>query len=1180
MPEDCTFLMKIYIANIETTVYAIFIYIASIVTTLLAYHAWKRRKTERGMGDFATALALIALWTCCSALWLLHLQPVVKLYLQKLAYVSITMIPVVWVRFALTFAHQQPQKQLHRRRILLIIPVLTLIMIWTNPMHHWFWRDENSIANTVWWAIEPAVYGPWFWIHTAYSYLLIGLGAIPVLQIANRSAHRYRLQALLLLLTIVSLSSGSVLVVLPGSPLQQRDPSGFLIAFSGFLGVWGIFRYRVLEQLALSQNLRIEGSREGVVVLDADHNIADVNQIAHLLLHIPFKHTIIGERAEHIFTPWTVWAPFVLSTDEQRTELALDYNHHTQWLEVHSRPLQHFRGRQRQTGTLLTLQDISDRKWTEQVLEARRHELAELNTLSRAIAASLSLHEVLQSTVNAVMRLFPQASDATVQLMNAQKTRLYTHICATRQFESHPKLEFKIGEGLAGVAAQTQTTLNVPDVLEDRRYVHIKGTTTYRSMLVTPLLFGAQVLGTLSVVAPSPQAFNQNEAALLEDLARFAAIAVQNAHLYEQAQTEIAERKQVVAALRQNELRYRALFDNTNDAIFIIGLDGTYLTANQQASAMLGYTREELLTHHPEDIIVPEEHDDARNRLTQLTDGTRIPIYERRFRCKDGRVLVTEISIALIHDPEGHPLHIQSVVRDITQRKAAEEALRQSEEKHRLLLDSIQSPVLALDHAMQILYCNTAYGNLVSMTPEALTGQNLKTLFPGFSRSRTYEMYQRCLETRQLQAIEGWAEAHYFKAHIYPTPWGLLAIADDATEQRQAQDTLQQYTDRLQVLHEIDRAILETQSPKAIALTTLHQIRRLIPCQRSLILEFDATGKSQLLTVYDENPERILPSAWEEPLHSAEIAQHQHIVSIENLETLTARSPLQEQLFNAGIRAYLWAPLAVLERPIGLLCLESEYAHAFQEDHAQIAGEIAVSLAIAIHQARLNEQTQQDAAIKTTLIDKINHRVKNNLASIIGLIFMTQRYLEPVAQKTCAPMLDRLANQIHTLSTVHQMFSNAEWQLLPLSGFAEQVVQTSLQAIAPQARIGLNVAASPIKIDSRQADSLALILHELVINTTMHGLNQRAAAQISILIETEAPGPWGVPHGIRLEFQDDGPGYPETVLTQRQQRMGLYLIQRLVAINLRGTMTLANANGASTVLRFAMCPQDISAPQE
>ncbi|NMC01348.1 MAG: hypothetical protein GYA30_03125, partial [Chloroflexi bacterium] len=70
------------------------------------------------------------------------------------------------------------------------------------------------------------------------------------------------------------------------------------------------------------------------------------------------------------------------------------------------------------------------------------------------------------------------------------------------------------------------------------------------------------------------------------------------------------------------------------------------------------------------------------------------------------------------------------------------------------------------------------------------------------------------------------------------------------------------------------------------------------------------------------------------------------------------------------------------------------------------------------------------------------------------------------------------------------------------------------------------------------------------------------------------PGPWGTAEGVRLEFRDDGPGYAERVLESNDWHMGLYLVQRLVAINLRGVVTFHNDHGAVACLRFPISDQN------
>jgi PAS domain S-box-containing protein len=145
-------------------------------------------------------------------------------------------------------------------------------------------------------------------------------------------------------------------------------------------------------------------------------------------------------------------------------------------------------------------------------------------------------------------------------------------------------------------------------------------------------------------------------------------------------QRDVTELKRAEQALRVNEQRYRSLFERTNDAVFIISLDGVHLTANEQATRLLGYTEAEIVGLPIRETIVAREHTDSQDKLEALRDGESFPVYERVFRRKDGAEVHVEIDAALVCDDDGTPIHIQSIVRDITQRKQEEEQIRQLNE--------------------------------------------------------------------------------------------------------------------------------------------------------------------------------------------------------------------------------------------------------------------------------------------------------------------------------------------------------------------------------------------------------------------------------------------------------------------------------------------------------------------
>jgi two-component sensor histidine kinase len=216
--------------------------------------------------------------------------------------------------------------------------------------------------------------------------------------------------------------------------------------------------------------------------------------------------------------------------------------------------------------------------------------------------------------------------------------------------------------------------------------------------------------------------------------------------------------------------------------------------------------------------------------------------------------------------------------------------------------------------------------------------------------------------------------------------------------------------------------------------------------------------------------------------------------------------------------------------------------------------------ALAEENARLAEQARQDAQTKTRLLQEVNHRVKNNLAAIIGLLYAQQRRAQP-DQADGEIMVEELINQISGLAKVHDLLSAAEWSPIALDELARQIISTALKAVPSYQRVTVDVPPSPLKVTPRQANSLALIINELTTNTLKHVLAERRAVRIGIHIACDA----GV---IVFAYEDDGPGYPEAILRRERQTMGLYLIESLAAHDLNGQLELRNTPHPVTTLRF------------
>jgi PAS domain S-box-containing protein len=139
---------------------------------------------------------------------------------------------------------------------------------------------------------------------------------------------------------------------------------------------------------------------------------------------------------------------------------------------------------------------------------------------------------------------------------------------------------------------------------------------------------------------------------------------------------DITERKQAEEALRDSEEQYRRVVDHLHDALIIDDADGHVIFANDRFLQMFGIDREELSTIRLEDHVAPEWHSRVRQGHDRRVGGEDVPAhFEYEGIRRDGQRIWLEANVVPIHDVTGRVTHTQSVIRDITQRKLADDAI-------------------------------------------------------------------------------------------------------------------------------------------------------------------------------------------------------------------------------------------------------------------------------------------------------------------------------------------------------------------------------------------------------------------------------------------------------------------------------------------------------------------------
>jgi|GEM_PF-427406 len=197
---------------------------------------------------------------------------------------------------------------------------------------------------------------------------------------------------------------------------------------------------------------------------------------------------------------------------------------------------------------------------------------------------------------------------------------------------------------------------------------------------------------------------------------------------------DITERKRAEAALRESEERYRRIFESFEDLYYQTDTNGIVTILSPSLNRLTGWTEKELIGTSITKIYVNPE--DRQVLLNELAEKGYVRDYEVLLRKQDGVETPVSLSANRIFHPDGTPAGVAGIIRDITRRKRAEDALKESEVKFRSLVDHALEAIMITDMQGKVLFCNNAAARTVDAEDcEDLLGRNVMEVIAPESRA-------------------------------------------------------------------------------------------------------------------------------------------------------------------------------------------------------------------------------------------------------------------------------------------------------------------------------------------------------------------------------------------------------------------------------------------------------------
>jgi PAS domain S-box-containing protein len=368
------------------------------ISIALAFYAWRRRPAA-GMAPYAVLMFAVGAYSLGYACELASTDLASKIFWIKVQTIAVVIIPVAWLAFTLEFTGRA--KWLTRRNLILlmIVPAIMVLLTWTTESHNLIWSDvvlvgTDGILPTPVLTLEVGG-----WLYGAYDALLTLLGMGFLFLAFLRSSYPYRGQFGILLLAALLPSLGDAISTFILAPFSFFDITPLAFTLTGMLMAWGLFRYRLLDIVPVARDTVIESMGDGVIVLDAQNRIVDLNPSARNIIGCKDSDAI-GQPVEQILIRQLgsstealrmnsaeslaqILAELHRDSPHTQVEITLGEDEKKGIYDLGVSRLTDRRGRL--TGRLIVLRNITERKRAEAVLR-RAHDELEIRVQERTRA--------------------------------------------------------------------------------------------------------------------------------------------------------------------------------------------------------------------------------------------------------------------------------------------------------------------------------------------------------------------------------------------------------------------------------------------------------------------------------------------------------------------------------------------------------------------------------------------------------------------------------------------------------------------------------------------------------------------------------------------------------------------------------------------------------------------------
>ena len=600
---------------------------------------------------------------------------------------------------------------------------------------------------------------------------------------------------------------------------------------------------------------------------------------------------------------------------------------------------------------------------------------------------------------------------------------------------------------------------------------------------------------------------------------------------------DITERKRAEEALKKAEALYRDLVETAQDLIWQCDAEGRYTFLNHAWKEVLGYEIEELIGKKFADFQTKEWAERDLKEFEKLLKGNTVSGLETIHIAKDGRKINLVFNAKFIHNDAGNIVGTRGTAFDITKRKRAEEALRESEERHRTTLYSIGDGVIATSNRGFINQMNPIAENLTGWSEQEAKNKPLEEVFKIINettRSSVENPVHKVLKEGKIVGLANHTLLISKDGTEIPIAdsgapirnengdiGGVVLVFRDQLKERAAQKILEESEAQLRQSQRVARIGYYIFEINSDSWTSSEMLDELFGIDKN----FKRTAESWLNLVHPEQREEMALYLTNHILKEKKGFNKEYRVQRDN------------------DKAALWVH--------GLGTLE------FDEDGNPI--KMFGTIQDVTETKKSQNLIETSLKEKEILLKEIHHRVKNNFQRIISLIALQTELID---DRKVLDIFEDLQNRLRTMSLIHElMYGTGDFVGVDVKNYITRLTNYLVKTYSSSGNVKLNLDLESHSLDLDTIIPCGLIANEIVTNSLKYAFPNETEGTVNISFKK-------VNGEYCLEFFDNGIGIKNKIDFENINSLGLRLVD-LLAKQLRGTLEVVQpGKGLQFIIKF------------